>query len=162
MSKKELRLTDTLEPEGGDFVRFLSDIERLQKKDLKGLEVQLPDSGSGMIVVSSRKEASQVLPDNNAWGHGGSGVSTTVSTNTTPVSVPKRSGLREPSGLASLFYFLATPMLIFGAAAAFFGINDRDFEFLIPVGMFCMFAGVVGISEAKKDLKRRQRARSGQ
>ena len=144
-SKKELRLTDTLEPEGGDFVRFLNDIERLQKKDLKGLEVTLPQDNSGLITVSSRKEALATTRA-NAWGKS-AGASQAQSS----------SGSRQPSSLASLFYYIAPPLFVIGIGSVFLGMSDRTFEFCIPVGMFMAFVGVVGISESKKDAKRRAR-----
>ncbi|MDO4937487.1 MAG: hypothetical protein Q4E62_06185 [Sutterellaceae bacterium] len=153
MSKKELRLTDTLEPEGGDFVRFLSDIEKLQKKDLRGLEVELPENNAGMIVVSSRKEAAAGTGiDSHAWGQN-------PSSEVLPSSTSKKSSLREPTSLASLFYFLAPILLAVGIAAMALGMYDSTFELVIPVGMFFVFAGIVGTAESKKDAKRRARAR---
>lgn len=154
MSKKQLRLTDTLEPEGGDFVRFLSDIERLQKKDLKGLEVQLPESSSGMIVVSSRKEtaAEKIKANAHVWGHN-------PSSDVLPSSTSTKSSLREPTSLATLFYSVAPMLFTIGAFAIGLGMFDSAFELLIPAGMFFVFGGVVGMSESKKAAKRLSRAR---
>lgn len=159
MTPKQLRLKDNLEPENGDFVRFLADIERLQQKDFKGLLVTLPENGSGMVTVSSNQELA-TLP------------SSTSSSSTIPVSVApqpmpdrspadsRRTSLREPSSLASLIYTIAGPVLVLGAVMTFVGVN-MNFEPLIPLGMFCMFAGVVGWSEGQKEKKRRRNARMG-
>ncbi len=143
---KKTRLTETLEPADGDFVQFLKDLETDRGNLPSGLVISPGAHSSGIVTVSTRREAAQ----NADIGE--------LSSAKTPAFKPLP---KEPAGLAGLFYVLAAPLLLLGVAVIGAAIAFPEFDYIMPVGMFLIFAGTIGYAEAQKDKKRRRRAMSG-
>lgn len=120
----------TLEPDNGDYIAFLKEIERGNAK-IRGLTVTTSDEMPGMVAVrrqSDLKKARSALD-------------------------PRRFSLSS----TALSVLGGAAVAVIGIIFIIGGILDPEQQDLIPIGMFVTFGGLVFSLSSRQRLERQRR-----
>lgn len=124
----------TLEPENGDYIEFLKEIEKGNAR-VQGLTVTVSDETPGMVAVRRANELS---------GDDSSAVTPAKKTNKSIV-------------FASLFMGIGLLLTLFGVLFIASGMLEPSLQNLIPIGMFATFGGLVCTLSNRQKLERLKR-----
>ena len=120
----------TLEPDNGDYIAFLKEIERGNAK-IRGLTVTTSDETPGMVAVRRQSDLQKARSALNS----------------------RRFSLSSPA----LSVLGGAVVAVIGIIFIIAGILDPQQQNLIPIGMFVTFGGLVFSLSSRQRLERQRR-----
>jgi|GEM_PF-561213 hypothetical protein len=138
----------TLEPENGDYIAFLKEIEKNNSR-VSGLTVTPESAGGGMPAVQYKDEdnaGQNVVPYANE--------SSTVEYILRSLEGRQNKGNALRLLLFGLLAALGAGIAGMGVTSFVLGVMDNDMEFFGPFGMICTFAGAVLYLSYEKKFRR--------
>lgn len=124
----------TLEPENGDYIAFLKEIEKGNTR-VQGLTVTVSEETPGMVTVRRKSEVGQEQP----------------------FASSDAKFVKGPFAFATLLMAAGFIFTLIGVLFIALGMMDPGYQNLIPVGMFVTFGGLVCALSNRQKLERLKR-----